>query len=73
MKLNITAIKIQMASRGLSGYDLAVLAHIAPGTMYSAMKRQQASTKIIGKLAKALDVHVKDIIILEEETASSSL
>lgn len=73
MKLNITAIKIQMARLGMSGIDIADKAHLAPTTVYSAIKRGQSSPKVIGKIALALDMPIETMVILEEETASSSL
>ncbi len=73
MKLNVTAIKIQMARLGMSGVDIADKAQLAPTTVYSAIKRGKSSPKVIGKIALALDMPIETMVLLEEETASSSL
>ena len=72
MKLNRNKLIILQAEKQMTVKDISQTAGVSYETIRKGYS-QEISPVSIGKIAKALDVHVKDIIILEEETASSSL
>lgn len=66
MRLNKEKVLVQLAERCMSVRDLADSYGCTRQRMYRLLKQQNTTVKTIGKLAKALNCDVKEIIDLEE-------
>ena len=66
MKINSVEIKILMAERGLTQNALSELCGMSPHYIGVILKRGACSVVNLGRLAKALGVNVRDIIIKED-------
>lgn len=67
MRLNKEKMLVQLAERCMSVRDLADSYGCTKQRMYRLLKQQTTTVKTIGKLAKALNCDVKEIIDLEED------
>lgn len=67
MRLNKEKALVQLAERCMSVRDLADSYGCTKQRMYRLLKQQTTTVKTIGKLAKALNCDVKEIIDLEED------
>lgn len=67
MRLNKEKVLVQLAERCMSVKDLADSYGCTKQRMYRLLKQQTTTVKTIGKLAKALNCDVKEIIDLEED------
>lgn len=65
MKLNVNEIKVAMANAEMNIPGLADKMNISKATVNAAIKRGTCSCATVGKLAKALSVDVKEIVIFE--------
>ena len=62
LKIKNNEIKIAMANAGLNIADLAKIYGCKPQGMWAIINGTRASTKTVGRLAKALGCDVLDII-----------
>lgn len=66
MKINRRKLIIAMAKASLSTADIAEKADIPISTIRNARLGRCTSTKVVGKIARALGVDVTEIIELED-------
>lgn len=62
MKLNTWKIKLLLAEREMSQADLATKIGINRQQINEILSRETCSLKTLGKIAKALGVHVAEIV-----------
>lgn len=67
MRLSKEKVLYELAERCMSVRDLADSYGCTKQRMYRLLKQQTTTVKTIGKLAKALNCDVKEIIDLEED------
>ena len=68
LNLDPEAIAILLARRGMLRKEMCKLAGITDANFSSMLKKGHATPILVGRIAKALDVDVTDIIIRESET-----
>ena len=66
MKLNISAIKIGMATMQLNQKLLADRVDVSQNAISLAFRKERASTILTGKIANALNMPVSEITIEED-------
>lgn len=66
MKINLNRLKIAMAKNCLTAVELSKKSSVSRGTLTNIMNNKtETSLATIGKLAKALEVDVTEIIVDE--------
>ena len=68
MKLDKRKFEMIRAEKCMTKKEVAKRAMVSSQTMYNALNGKNTDGSYLGKLAKALDVPVQDIIISEETT-----
>ena len=63
MKLNLDRVKIEMASKALTTGEFLELAQVPRGTWYTVRRTGRAGTATTGRIARALNVPVTEIIM----------
>lgn len=62
MKLNTWKIKLLLAEKGMNQADLAVKCGVNRQQINEILSRETCSLKTLGRIAKALDVPVAEIV-----------
>lgn len=69
MKISVDTSKlfIAMAEKGFNGSDLAKACGLPTSSISNVMTgTRRGTTKVLGLMCKALDISVKDVIIVED-------
>lgn len=66
MKVNKNQLLIELARKGWNLIDLADKTGIAYVTLTKAMSRKTLSLKSLGKIARALNIDVEELVIFED-------
>lgn len=62
MKLNVRKIKLILAEKGMSQADLAIKCGMNRQQINGVLSREVCTLKTLGRIAKALDVSVAEIV-----------
>lgn len=62
MKLNVWKIKLFLAEREMSQSDLAIKIGVNRQQVNDILKRETCTLKTLGRIAKALDVSVSELV-----------
>ena len=66
MKIDAQKIEVLMAERDMTKRSMAEICGLIPQNISAIMRRGTCEPRTAGKLARALEVPVKDIIMEEE-------
>ena len=66
MMVNIDRIEIEMANKALSTAEFLELAQVPRGTWYTVRRTGKTGTATVGRIARALNVPVTEILIKSE-------
>lgn len=66
MNINKNQLLVELARKGWNLIDLADNTGIAYVTLTKAMSRKTLSLKNLGKIARALDIDVEELVIFED-------
>lgn len=69
---NIDKIEAALRERGLSNGDLAILIKMSAATVSHVMNSRHASRATVKKIAEALGLKMKDIIVVVEDEKATA-